>query len=57
MHKDTCPSECEFSAYLSHILGYVRTHLDIGSRTENHGVPGSNPGPATSKSPANRGKN
>jgi hypothetical protein len=24
--------------------------------TENHGVPGSNPGPATSKSPANSGK-
>jgi hypothetical protein len=24
--------------------------------TENHGVPGSNPGPATSKSPANGGK-
>jgi hypothetical protein len=25
--------------------------------TENHGVPGSNPGPATVKSPANSGKN
>src|SRR5215210_2936655 len=24
--------------------------------TENHGVPGSNPGPATSKNPANSGK-
>ena len=24
--------------------------------TENHGVPGSNPGPATLKSPANSGK-
>jgi hypothetical protein len=24
--------------------------------TENHGVPGSNPGPATYKSPANSGK-
>ena len=24
--------------------------------TENHGVPGANPGPATSKSPANSGK-
>jgi len=47
MHKDTGPGECKFSAYLSHILGYVRTHPDIGSQTENHGVPGSNPGPAT----------
>jgi hypothetical protein len=35
MHKDTGLCECEFSAYLSHILGYVRTHPDIGSQTEN----------------------
>jgi hypothetical protein len=39
------PAKTGFPAYLSHILGYDRTHSDFGSRTENHGVPGSNPGP------------
>src|SRR5215204_2529882 len=28
----------------------------MSNRTENHGVPGSNPGPATSKTPANNRK-
>jgi hypothetical protein len=39
-------------------LTYATNPHTYGPRnmTENHGVPGSNPGPATSKSPANSGK-
>jgi hypothetical protein len=42
--------------YSSRIYGHDDTWREIGNRTENHGVPGSNPGPATSKSPANSEK-
>ena len=44
----------EISAYLSHILEQSRTRRYISPRTENHGVHGSNPGPATYELPANR---
>src|SRR5215208_1761381 len=44
------------TAYFSRIYGHDDTWREIGNRTENHGVPGSNPGPATSKSPANNRK-
>src|SRR5215218_2000919 len=46
----------EISAYFSHVLVQGRTRRYIPPRTENHGVPGSNPGPATSKSPAKASK-
>jgi len=46
----------EISAYFSHVLVQGRTRRYIPPRTENHGVPGSNPGPATLESPANSGK-
>jgi hypothetical protein len=35
----------EISAYFSHVLVQGRTRRYIPPRTENHGVPGSNPGP------------
>src|SRR5215208_1766133 len=44
------------TAYFSRIYGHDYTWREIGNRTENHGVPGSIPGPATSKSPANNRK-
>src|SRR5215204_7040095 len=43
----------EISAYFSHVLVQGRTRRYIPPRTENHGVPGSNPGPATQELPAN----
>ena len=38
------------------VCGRIRTRSDASRLTENHGVPGSNPGPATQESPANSEK-
>src|SRR5215218_571603 len=43
------------TAYLRQHRGRRDARRGLGNRTENHGVLGSNPGPATSKSPANSG--
>jgi len=49
-------TQCRQMPCLRRSYGHSDTRLAIGNRTENHGVPGSNPGPATLEIPANGGK-